>query len=130
MMVDAPIILVVDDEENFREIFQAKLSAAGFHVETAQGGDEAIVKAQSLKPTLVLMDVKMPGMDGTQAAAAIRENPELKNTKVVFLTSLGDPNMEIHSVDRKFAEGMGFQGYIKKTDDLSAVVEKVKGFLG
>lgn len=60
-MADQPLILIVDDEENFREIFSAKLTAAGFRTETADGGEAAIAKAVIVKPDLILMDVKMPG---------------------------------------------------------------------
>ena len=123
------LILIVDDEENFREIFQAQLAAAGYQVVTATNGQEAVQKAKALKPGLILMDVRMPVMDGVAAAMAIREDQTLNETKIVFLTSLGDPSAEIQSnVDARFARGLGFQGYIKKTEDLRVIVDKVKEY--
>jgi len=128
-MADQPLILVVDDEPDFREIFSAKLSAEGFRVETAENGQIGLEKAKALKPNLILMDVKMPVMDGASAVLKLREDPEIKDTKVAFLTSLGDPRLEIQDVNRKFSEQFGAQGYLKKTDDLDVLVSKIKGFL-
>lgn len=121
--------MTVDDEENFREIFQSLLTSAGYHVETATNGQEGIVKAKALKPDLILMDVKMPIMDGAQAAMALREDPETKDVKIVFLTSLGSPDSDMQDFDRKFAQDFGVQDYIKKTDNLDVVAQKVHDFL-
>jgi len=128
-MADQPLILVVDDEPDFREIFSAKLSAEGYRVETAENGEMGVAKAKQLKPNLILMDVKMPVMDGASAVLKIRGDEDIKDTKVAFLTSLGDPRLEIQDVNRKFSEQFGAQGYLKKTDDLDVLVEKIKGFL-
>jgi CheY-like chemotaxis protein len=128
-MADQPLILIVDDEADLREIFSMKLKAAGFCVETAENGQQGIEKTKALKPDLVLMDVKMPVMDGATAVLKLRDDPETKDTKVAFLTSLGDPHAEMQAVNAKFSEDFGAQGYLKKTDDLDSIVEKVKGFL-
>ena len=128
-MADQPLILIVDDEANFREIFSMKLKNAGYRVETADGGEQGIEKAKSLKPNLVLMDVNMPGMDGAAAVLKLRDDPATKDMKVAFLTSLGDPHREMQDLNIKFSEGFGAQGYLKKTDDLDLLVEKIKSFL-
>ena len=123
-------ILVVDDEPEFREIFRTKLSAAGFRIETANNGQEGVEKAKQLKPALILMDVRMPVMDGAQAVLKLREDPELRDTKVSFLTSLGDPRAEMHDNDPKFAKDFGDAHYLKKTEDLDTLAEKVRAILG
>ena len=128
-MAEQPLILVVDDEPDFREIFGAKLTSVGFRVEMAENGKVALEKIKQLKPNLVLMDVKMPVMDGPSAVLAIREDPAIKDTRVAFLTSLGDPRLEIQDLNRKFSQEFGTQGYLKKTDDLDILVEHIKGFL-
>jgi len=128
-MADQPLILVVDDEPDFREIFSAKLTAEGFRVETAENGEVAIKKAKDLKPDLVLMDVKMPVMDGASAVLMMKEDPETKNIKVAFLTSLGDPRLEIQDINRKFSMEFGTQGYLKKTDDINTLIQRIQGFL-
>jgi CheY-like chemotaxis protein len=128
-MPDQPLILIVDDEPAFREIFSAKLGADGFRTETAENGQIGVEKAKQLKPNLILMDVKMPVMDGPSAVLKLREDPETKDIKVAFLTSLGDPRMEMQEINRKFSEDFGAQGYLKKTDDLDTLNEKIKEFL-
>lgn len=128
-MADQPLILVVDDEANFREIFGLKLKQAGFRIETAENGQQGIEKTKALKPDLVLMDMKMPVMDGATAVLKLRDDPATKDAKVAFLTSLGDPHQEMQDLNMKFSEDFGAQGYLKKTDDLDILVEKVKGFL-
>jgi CheY-like chemotaxis protein len=128
-MPEQPLILIVDDDPNFREIFSMKLKAAGYRIETAENGSQGVEKIKSLKPNLVLMDVKMPVMDGPTAVLRLRDDPATKDVKVAFLTSLGDPRTEMQEINIKFSEDFGAQGYLKKTDDLAVLVEKVKQFL-
>jgi CheY-like chemotaxis protein len=130
-MSEQPLILVVDDEANFREIFSLKLKAAGYRVETAVDGSEGVRKAQSLRPALTLMDVSMPVMDGAAAVLKLRDDadPNISNLKVAFLTSLGDPYREMQDLSIKFSEDFGAQGYLKKTDNLDILVEQIRSLL-
>ena len=128
-MSNQQLVLIVDDEPDFRDIFKTKILAGGFRVETAINGEEGIKKAKNLKPDLILMDMKMPIMDGAQALLKLREDQELKNIKVVFLTSLGDPRGETQELDRRFSKELGAQGYLKKTDDLDVLMEQIRMFL-
>jgi CheY-like chemotaxis protein len=128
-MADQPLILVVDDEENFREIFGAKLAAAGFRVETADGDDSAIVKANQEKPALILMDVKMPGMDGPSVILKLRDNPELADVKFAFLTSIADPMNEPGDFHDRLSREFGAVRYFRKTDDLDLLVKGVREIL-
>jgi CheY-like chemotaxis protein len=128
-MAEQKLILIVDDEPAFREIFGAKFAADGFRIETAENGQIGIEKAKALKPDLVLMDVNMPVMDGPTAVLKLRDDPETKDLKVVFLTNLGDPQKEMQELNHKFSQDFGAQGYLKKTDDLDALNERVKAFL-
>jgi two-component system chemotaxis response regulator CheY len=128
-MLGQSLILIVDDEANFREIFGAKLSADGYRIETAENGQIGIEKAKALKPDLILMDVNMPVMDGVSAVLQLRENPETKDVKVAFLTSLGDPQADMQDQNKKFSQDIGAKGYLKKTDDLNTLSARVKEFL-
>ena len=131
-MADQSRILVIDDEAAFIEIFSAKLSASGFKVETALSGAEGIEKAKTVKPNLILLDVKMPGMSGAETLLKIKEDPATKDIKVVFLTSLGDPrseSQELQDVGAKFSSGLGAKGYMRKTDDLDSIVDRVKSYV-
>lgn len=120
-------ILIVDDTADFREIFSVKLAALGYHVETAASGEEGIKKIKALRPTLVLLDIKMPGMGGEEALAAIRQDPAIASTKVVFTTNLGDPSDP--ETDEALAKRFGADGYIRKTDDLDAITAAVTSYI-
>jgi CheY-like chemotaxis protein len=128
-MEQSSLILIVDDEPAFREIFSIKLTAEGFRVETAENGERAVEQAKALKPDLILMDVTMPVMDGPTAVLKLRDDPETKDIKVVFLTNLGDPQFEIQALNHKFSQDFGAQGYLRKSEDLNTLSEKIKAFL-
>lgn len=129
IMSQPSVILVVDDEANFREIFSAKLGQAGFKVETAESALAGIEKAKRIKPDLILLDIRMPEVNGVDAMMRIKEDPSIKDIKVVFLTSAGDPQLQAEGSDEKFAVEIGASGYVRKTDDLDAIVEKIKSYL-
>jgi len=128
-MANQPLILIVDDDPSFLEIFSVKLASEGYRIETAENGEQGVQKAKELKPDLVLMDVNMPVMNGAAAVLKLREDPETKDVKVAFLTSLGDPYRDIEGTDAKLSESFGAQGYLKKTDDLDKLAEAIRGFL-
>lgn len=128
-MEKKPLILVVDDEASFREIFSMKLTADGFRVETAENGEIGVVKAKQLMPDLILMDVRMPVMDGPTAVLKLRGDSETKNIRVAFLTSLGDPRLEMQEMNGKISQDFGAQGYLRKTDDLDLLNDRIKEFL-
>ena len=90
-MRDKPLILLVDDEAAFQEILSTKLNASGFETATANNEKEALAKAESLMPDLILMDINMPGASGTDAALAIKQNEKTKGLKIAFLTNAVEP---------------------------------------
>lgn len=125
MADEKPRILIVDDEKDFREIMATKLNAAGFEVTQAASGQEALAKVKEVKPHLVLMDVKMPGMSGIETLSRMRADPESADFRVLFLTSYGEPTDAAAFVDEKFAKEFGAIGHIKKSDDLDKIVQKI-----
>ncbi len=118
-------ILAVDDSEFFRKMYADTLTKAGFEVETAENGREAVEKVRDLKPKLVLMDLVMPEMTGAEALDAIKADDTIKNTPVLMLTSIA---AEIKGEDLLLK---GAVGYLVK-DDITpdAVVAKVEEILG
>ena len=81
-------ILLVDDDEDIREVAQMSLEAVGgWHVSTASSGLEALEMAVSERPDAIVMDVMMPGMDGTTAAVALSQNPATAHIPVILLTA-------------------------------------------
>jgi twitching motility two-component system response regulator PilH len=101
-------ILVVDDSAIDLKNLERIVSDAGAMVITASSGSEALSKAKSSQPQLVLMDVNMPGLDGYSTARALAADPETKNIPVVFVTS------KDQKADRVFAKMLGAKGFVTK----------------
>ena len=124
------VILLVDDDENFREILKAKLEAQGFVIKEAFDGQDGLEKAKAIKPDLIVLDIRMPRMSGVQALLKIKEDPEIAGTKVIFSTNFGENQQDSFWLDDKFAKEAGAVGYVKKTDDLGIIVGRIKQELG
>jgi CheY-like chemotaxis protein len=122
-------ILIADDEADIRTIIKAKFEAAGYVVREATNGKEALEVVRRDRPDLVIMDVKMPVMNGVEAVSAMKSDDELKDVPVVFLTNFGEEDIENAWIDEKYAKEIGALGHIRKTDDLSVIVERIQGLL-
>ena len=85
-------VLVVDDDRNLRKIISTNLELAGFAVETASDGPEALSMIENLQPDIVLLDLMMPYMDGYEVAKRIRnhQNPSIANVPIIILTAKGE----------------------------------------
>ncbi len=129
-MTESPLVLVVDDEQNFRDIISALLGASGFRIATASNGEEALAHAEELKPDLIILDMKMPGMDGGTTLTKLKEKDSLKDIKVLFLSSFGDPRSEAQVADQHLAQEVGALDYINKTDLDTKLVPRVKEIFG
>jgi CheY-like chemotaxis protein len=81
-----PLILVVDDYQDAREMYAEYLQFSGFRVAEAKNGNEAVEKAFALKPDLILMDLSLPGMDGWEATRRLKADDATKHIPVVALT--------------------------------------------
>jgi CheY-like chemotaxis protein len=125
-MRERPLVLIVDDEDSFLETMSTKLALAGFDVAVAHNGLGGVNKAENLMPDLVLMDIRMPGMTGTDAALVIKQNPKTKDVKVAFLTNMKNPWPTVSVEQRKLSKALGMEDYIEKTEDLDVITEKVK----
>ena len=82
----APLILVVDDYQDAREMYAEYLQFSGFRVAEARNGNEALEQAFALKPDLILMDLSLPGMDGWEATRVLKADDRTKGIPVVALT--------------------------------------------
>ncbi len=113
-------ILVVDDEQDIVEIIAFNLQTAGYQIETANNGAEAIRKAKSFKPDLILLDVMMPEKDGLQTLKELRSNPENDKTVIIFLTALSDEQSEILGLEA------GADDYIAKPIKPDLLITRLK----
>lgn len=126
-MPDRPLILLVDDEEDIRELYSTKLRSEGLNVVTAVNGKECLEIAKRDHPDLILLDLKMPEMDGAEALTHLKEDPETRDIKVVFLTAMSDPRGP--AIDSKYAIEVGATDYIKKGGGLREFAEQIRGYL-
>ena len=128
-MREKPLILVVDDEVDLLEISKTRLEAAGFQVETAIDAETSFIKARKLKPDLVLMDIRMPGINGTEALLDFKNDPELKDVRIAFLTSMAIPWPGVAVDNDKFAKELGAITLLDKSKDLDNLAELAKKIL-
>ena len=116
-------ILLVDDEQDIIDLLKYNLEKEGFVIETAMNGREALSKAMKFKPDLILLDVMMPEMDGIETCLQIRENKELKNTIIAFLTARNEDYSQIAGFDS------GADDYINKPIKPRVLISRVKALL-
>ncbi len=119
-----PLILVVDDEADFLEIVSVKLEKFGFRVEITNEADHMYEMALKLKPDLILLDINMPGISGTEAIIDLKSHPELHKLKVAFLTSLPIPWPGARN-EEKLAGELGAVAYLRKDKDLENLGDKL-----
>ncbi len=116
-------ILLVEDDNNLREIYGARLMAEGYKIVAAADGEEALAMAVKEKPDLIISDVMMPKISGFDMLDILRTTAETKNTKVIMMTALSQPE------DRERGEKLGADRYLVKSqvtlEDVVAVVHEV-----
>lgn len=114
-------ILVVDDERVIRDGMAAILQGAGYHVRVAKSGEQAVQAANQECPSLVLLDVMMPGMDGFETCRSIREqNPEVP---ILFLSAYDATDNRVHGLR------LGADDFLPKTMTTEEVLLRIAGVL-
>lgn len=93
----AASILIVDDDPEIVVMLQTRLAARGYKVSTASDGKAAIEMAKRERPTLVLLDVMMPGKSGWEVARALKQDPVTQSIKIVMVTAIGEQVNELTS---------------------------------
>lgn len=116
-------ILIVDDEVYILHILDFSLGAEGYEVITAADGEEALEKARTEKPDLVVLDVMMPKVDGFEACRRLKNDPETRELPVILLTAKG------REVDRKMGIEVGADDYMVKPFSPSKLIQKIESFL-
>lgn len=116
-------ILLVDDEIDILEFVRYNLQKEGYEVFTAQNGAEALKAAAKYRPHLILLDMMMPVMDGAQTCRAIRQDPQLRDTMVVFLSALGEEDQQLTGF------GVGADDYLTKPIKMKLLVSRVQAIL-
>jgi two-component system cell cycle response regulator DivK len=120
--LDAPLVLIVDDNEKNRKLAREVLRASGLRTLEAATGNEAIALAAERQPDVILLDLRLPDMDGTAVARTIRDEAEAGGIAIVALSA--SPNAG--RSDRVLAANV--DGYLQKPIDVRAFPEQVRGF--
>jgi twitching motility two-component system response regulator PilH len=117
------LILIVDDSPT--EVFQMTkaLENAGFRVEVAADGEEALRKAREMQPDLILMDIVMPGMDGFRATRALSNDPATRSIPVIMVSSKSQES------DRVWGMRQGAVDFIVKPVTPAQLLEKAQAAL-
>jgi two-component system cell cycle response regulator DivK len=122
-MNDGHRILVVEDNELNLKLIRDVLSHAGYEVMAAATGEQGVELATERQPDLILMDLQLPGIDGTETLRRLRANPLTKEVPVVAVTAFAMRD------DRERALQSGFDGYVVKPFSVRELPAQVRGFL-
>ena len=116
-------ILVVEDQEDNRQILRDLLGVAGFRMVEAHDGEQALIVARSERPDLILMDIQLPILDGYEATRSIKRDPELKHIPIIAVTSYA------LSGDETKAREAGCDAYVAKPYSTRYLLAKIGQFL-
>lgn len=115
--------MLVEDDNNLREIYEARLLAEGYEIVSARDGEEALAIAVKEKPDLIISDVMMPKISGFDMLDILRSTPETRNTKVIMMTALSQAE------DKARADKLGADKYLVKSqvtlEDVARVAAEV-----
>lgn len=113
-------ILVVDDSPTEAEVVRNMLEKVGYNVLWADHADRGIKMAEEMMPSLILMDVVMPGMNGFQATRRLTRNPATKNIPVIMLTTKDQVS------DREWGLKNGARAYFVKPPEQESLLNQIK----
>ena len=118
-------ILLVEDDVALASVYRSRLDLEGFDVEEVNNGEDALSKAVSYRPDLILLDAMMPKISGFDVLDILRNTPETMNMRVIMLTALSQPK------DKERAESLGVDDYLVKSQVvINDVVERIRHHLG
>ncbi len=126
MKTDDKRILIVDNEPELTEVLKISLEAmGGFHIQSENNPFQAVATAKRFSPDLIVMDIRMPGLDGADVAARLQTEPSLRETPIVFLTgAVSAPEIVRHG------KKIGGLRFLPKTLSMDAMARYLRDILG
>jgi len=112
-------VLIADDEPDIREIIEYNLTREGYQVQTAKDGNEALAKARSFKPDLIILDIMMPYKNGVEVCEILRSQSDFQQTMIIFLTARSDESSQIKGLET------GGDDYISKPVSPKVLMSRV-----
>jgi serine phosphatase RsbU (regulator of sigma subunit) len=122
-MRETPLILIVDDDISGRDILQARLSTQHYDFISATDGETALAMIEDQEPDLILLDVRMPKIDGIEVCKRVKSNPHLPFIPIIMITAMADSRDIVAGLDA------GADEYLTKPYNHSALVARVKSML-
>ncbi len=116
-------ILVVEDQEDNRQIIRDMLSATDYQITEAENGEEALAAVAKQRPDLILMDIQMPILDGYEATRRIKADPGLRSVPIIAITSYA------LSGDEQKARAAGCDDYVPKPYSPRQLLAKIRQYL-
>ncbi|AKM78149.1 MAG: Response regulator receiver modulated diguanylate cyclase [Candidatus Wolfebacteria bacterium GW2011_GWE1_48_7] len=123
------VVLVVDDVPEIIEVITTVLSRDNIESIVATSGHEGIDMAKKHKPNLILLDFKMPDMDGAETLQKLRQDPETKDIKVIFLTAFGDIKKLEMEMEPEHAAVIGNTPVLQKGGDIGVLRDTIRKYL-
>lgn len=121
------VVLVIDDVQEIIDVMVTVLEREHIEALVATSGQEGIAMAKEHKPDLILLDFKMPEMDGAETLSHLKEDPDTKDIKVVFITAFGD--IKKFEIDPKYAALVENTPIIQKGGGIDKLREELKKYL-
>ncbi len=118
-------VLIIDDDADVRTLLATALGKQGLQVETAVDGERGLVQANAHRPGLILLDMRLPGMDGFAVLRALKESPATSDVPVIVMTG----SLDLKTSARARVLALGASDFVAKPFDISALVEEIKLFL-
>ncbi len=116
-------ILIVEDEPNIVVPLQFSLEQKGYQVSIVGSGEEALEVIPSILPDLILLDIMLPGIDGYEVCQNVRENKDLKDIKIIYLSAMG------RDIDVAKGIALAADEYIIKPFSIIDVMDKISSLL-
>jgi DNA-binding response OmpR family regulator len=113
-------ILIIEDEKDIRQLVIYTLQYAGYQVVAGVNGEEAVALAKQERPDLILMDVRMPRMDGYQAAQLIKNDELTQHIPIVFLSAKGQESEVEHGFE------VGAEDYLIKPFNPTELIDRIR----
>jgi len=117
------LVLLIDDEQDFIFFVKRNLELNGFRAVVAHNGSRGLRLAQSIHPDIILLDIRMPGLDGFEVLRKLKENDKTVSIPVIMLTALGDDDSKIK------AAGLYDDDFIVKPAETAAIQSRIENTL-
>lgn len=116
-------LLIVEDEEDLRELLVYNLARDGFRITAVESGEQAILKASKERPDLIVLDLMLPGMDGLEVCRSLKNQADTANIPIVMLTAKGEESDIVTGLE------LGSDDYITKPFSPRVLLARIKAVL-